>query len=319
MSKSIPLWRQTPPAIFPVSLGLLVLGLALRNAADVIPVPEVIGDLLLGFGCAFYLYFLALYLVKLMARPAVMLEEMHSPLARAGIAAAAMSMMLLAAALLPLGVSVPQVWWTGVVLQILASAMGFYAIVTDPPEKRHFTPFQYLTFVGPVIGPVAGIPLGYIWQSIALTFLALVPYVVITAGCLLALIRARPPVAMRPPLAIFLAPICLFAQSFGLLGVGWAFWLFYSLACAVGFCLLAVSFWLAKGGWTPLWGAFTFPVATFVQVQIMAVSKGAGLPATIGVYAGLAVGTPLILYIAYRSIMSWVSGELAEKTNAACA
>jgi tellurite resistance protein len=295
------------------------LGLALRNAAVVMPVAPVFGDLLLAFSCAFYLYFLVLYLVKIASRPAVLFEDMVSAAARAGFSAIAMSMMLLAAALLPLGFSVPQVWWCGVILQISASGIGVLAIWRDPPEKRSFTTFQYLTFVGPIVGPIAGIPLGYVWQSIALILLALFAYVVITAGCLLALYRVRPPQALRPSLAIFLAPICLFALSFGLLGYTAGFWIFYTLACAVALCLFVAAPWLMRGGWTPLWGNFTFPIAAFVQVQIMAVQNGAGVFALAAVYAGLILGTPLILYIAYRASMSWITGELSEKTGAACA
>ncbi len=313
------LWRRTPPAVFPVCLGLLGLGLGWRNAADILPVAHEIGDILLGFGSAYFLYFLVFFLRKLVARPAVLFEDMVSPSARAGVAAAAMSMMLLAAALLPLGLSVPQVWWTGVVLQIAASAVVVHAIWYEPASKRHFTPYQYLTFVGPVVGPVAGIPLGYVWQSYVLIIAALVPYLAITLGYARALIRARPQLLMRPILAIFLAPNCLFAIGFGLLGVDWAFSLFYGIANIVALVLLVLTPWLVKGGYTPAWAAFTFPLAAFLQVQVLALSKGAGRLAEIGAWAGLAIATPVILYVVYRISMGWVTGELAERTGAATA
>lgn len=312
-----PLWRRAPPAIFPVCLGLLGLGLGWRNASDVLPIAHEIGDILLGMASAYFVFFLAFYLRKLMARPSVLFDDMKSAPARAGIAAAAMSMMLLAAALLPFGISVPQVWWAGVILQIGASIVVCYAIWKDTPEHRHFTPYQYLTFVGPVVGPIAGIPLGYVWESIALTLAALVAHLIITTGYGRTLIRARPPLMLRPSLAIFLAPNCLFALSFGLLGIDWAFNLFYWIANIVALVLLLMSFWLVRGGWSPVWAAFTFPIAAFVNVQVMAVAKGAGFLAVFGVYAGLAIGTPLIGYVAYRFTLSFVTGELAKKSGAA--
>jgi len=278
MLNDTPLWRSTPPAIFPVCLGLLGLGLGWRNAAEYLPIAHEIGDVLLGLGCAYYLFFLICYLCKLVARPMVLFEDSTIPPARAGIAAMAMSMMLLAAALLPFGISAPFVWWAGVIAQIGASAIGVYAIWHDPPEAKQFSTFQYLIFVGPVVGPIAGIRLGYVTESIVLTLAALVAYVIITIGLALQMRRQRPPVPLRPSLAIMLAPVCLFATSFGLLGVDWAFVGFYWASMVVAGGLILLVPWMIKGGWSPVWASFTFPLAAFLQVQVMAFAKfGGGL------------------------------------------
>jgi tellurite resistance protein len=319
MRKKAVLWRRTPPAVFPVSLGLLGLGLGWRNAADVLPVAHEIGDLLLAVATAFFLFFLALYLRKIAARPAVLLEEVASPPARAGLAAASMSMMLLAAALLPFGLSVSEVWWLGVVMQIGASGLGCYAIWRDPGETRYFTPFQYLTFVGPVVGPVAGIPLGHVWESHILTIAALVPYVVITLGFAAQSAKRGIPLVLRPTVAIYLAPNCLFATGFGLLNIDWAFHLLYWVAWVVAAALVPLGPWMMRGGWTPLWSAFTFPGSAFLLMQVLAVAKGVGLPAVIGTYGSMAVATPLVLFITWRFVMTWVTGELSERSGAAVA
>ncbi len=317
MAKNTSLWRQTPPAVFPVCLGMLGLGLGWRNASEIVPLAEEIGGILLGLATAFFLFFLTFYIRKLVARPKVLFEDMTNPPARAGVAAAAMSMMLLAAALLPFGMSVPQIWWAGVIMQIAASAVVVRAIWYDPPARRQFTPFQYLTFVGPIVGPVAGIPLGYVTESIILTFAALVAYLVITIGCGLRLINSRPPISMRPSIFIFLAPNCLFAISFSLLGFDTAFVLFYWVANVTALVMLALVPWLTKGGWAPAWASFTFPSAAFVHVQVLAVENGAGFHALFGVYAGLLIATPLILFITFRFVMLWVTGDLAKQTLAA--
>ncbi len=317
MLQKRPLWRQTPPAIFPVCLGFLGLGLGWRNAAFVLPVPQEIGDLLLGLGMAYFLYFLAFYVRKVLARPSVVLDDMQSPAARAGVSAAAMTMMLLAAALLPLGVSVPQVWWCGVILQIFASAIGCFAIWKEDPQKRAFSPYQYLTFVGPVVGPIAGIPLGYIWQSIALTFAALVAYVIITAGWFQSLIKRLPETSQLPTLVIYLSPNCLFAVSFGLLNYDVPFYLFYFISNAIAPILIVFTLCKIRPPWSPAWASFTFPIGAFLQLQVLAVSKGVGLMAEIGVYVTMILGTPVVLGIAYRSVLAWVTGELAEKSTAA--
>ena len=83
-----PLWRQTPPAVFPVCLGFMSLALGWRAAADQLEwLSEDIGDLMLAASTGYFLWFFGFYLVKLTERPMVLLEDMRSPAARAGIAA----------------------------------------------------------------------------------------------------------------------------------------------------------------------------------------------------------------------------------------
>jgi len=315
-----PLWRQTPPAVFPVCLGFLSLAVAWQHAANLFPwVSEDMSNLLLAAATGYFLWFLGFYLAKVIARPAVLLEDMRSPPARAGIAAMAMSMMMLSLALLPLNVYVPLVWWTGVTLQIAASIIVLHAIWVDPPEKRHFSTFQYLTFVGPVIGPFTGVPLGYIWQSTWLIMAALAAYVIVTIGILATIKRAPIPIHLRPSLTIFLAPICLFALGFDALGYSQAFAFFYWASVAIALVLLLATPWMMRGGYNPVWASFTFPVAAFLNVQIIAVASGYGTPAMVGTYAAMALGTPMIFYMVYRTVMEWVTGDLAKKSNAATA
>ncbi len=317
MVKQPPLWRSTPPSIFPICLALLGLGLGWRKASAFLPIAPEIGNALLGLASAYYLYFLLSYLRKLMARPMVLFEDVATPPARAGISALAMSMMLFAAVLLPFGPIAAYVWWAGVIAQTGASALGMYAIWRDPPGVRQFSTFQYLTFVGPVVGPIAGIPLGYANASMAYTLLALVAYVIITGGLIRQLLRARPPVQLRPSMAIFLAPVCLFASSFGLLGIDWAFVGFYWLSVGIAACLIVLAPWMTKGGWSPLWASFTFPIAAFLQVQVLALARIGDGVAMAGVIIVMAIGTPIILIIAYRATRMWASGNLAAKSGAA--
>ena len=315
-----PLWRQTPPAAFPVCLGFISLGLAWRGSVDLIPwVDEDLSNLLLAAATGYFLWFVLFYFAKIIARPAVIFEDMRTPPARAGIAAMAMAMMLIAAALLPFGLSVPLVWWTGVVMQIFASAIMLHAIWKDPPEKRHFTTFQYLTFVGPVVGPIAGVPLGYVWESKVLIFAALAAYVVITIGIIIFLKRDPIPKPLRASVMIFLAPICLFALGFGTLNFEVFFMFFWIVSDVVLIALLFWLPWMMRGGYTPAWAAFTFPLAAWFDVQVMALAKGYGLAAEIGTYAGMALATPVVFYLMYRTVMEWVTGELARKSHAAIA
>lgn len=319
MRPKTPLWRSTPPAIFPVALGFMGLGLAWRNAAAVTVLPHEIGDLLLGLSTAFLIYFLAIYTLKALKRPSVVWDDMKTAPGRAGVAALPMALMLLTAALLPFGVAVPEVWWTGVVLQAMVIVLGALSILSEPRELRGFTPFQYLSFVGPIVAPLAGVPLGFIRSTFALLIFAQIAWVVISAGYLWKLLAVRPPPPLRPALAIPLAATSLMAIGYGMLNIDAGFDLFYGIAWVLALALLAAGRWMMAGGWTPVWGAFTFPVATFTNMQYLALGHGHGALALAGLWAGLILGTPLILYIVYKALMAFVKGELAARSAAAIA
>jgi tellurite resistance protein len=311
------LWRRTPPVIFPVSLGFMGLAHAWRGAATVLAIPPEIGDLLLGLSTAFMVFFLAMYVAKTVKRPRVVWEDMSSAHGRGGIATIPMSLMLLTAALLPFNVSVPEVWWAGVVLQVITILLSAATLIKSPATERRFSPFQYLSFVGPVIAPIAGVPLGFRTASFWLVMFALVAWVVISIGYGRRLLFARPPMPLRPSLAIVLAATSLMAIAFSLLGMPWAFHLFYWIAFGLALALLLSARWLAGNGWTPLWATFTFPIATFTNMQVVALQHGEGVVALAALMSGLAIGTPLILYIVYKSVMSFAKGEMAQLSGAA--
>jgi len=313
------LWRQTPPAIFPVSLGFMGLGLAWRNAAGILPLPHEIGDLILGLSTAFLAYFIALYVAKLIRRPRVVWEDMKTPPGRAGVSALPMAVLLLVAALLPFNVEVPEVWWAGVVLEAAVVILSILTLWRNPPELRAFSPFQYLSFVGPVVAPLAGVPLGFVQASYVLTIFALIAWFIITLGYGRKFLIVRPPVPLRPSLAIALAAVSLLGIAFSLFENTTLFLFFYALSWGFGIALLLAGRWLMKDGWTPVWGAFTFPAATYTNLQIVAYHHGFGTLALVGTWLGLAIGTPLILYIVYKAIMSFIQGDLAKKSGAALA
>lgn len=274
---------------------------------------------MLGVSTAYFLFFAVSFVAKILARPSVVFDDLKMPPARAGFAAFPMSIMLLAAALLPLGVQVPLVWWTGVGVYYIATGLVTWSIFKGGPEARKFSPFHYLAFVGPIVGPIAGIPLGYVTASFWLAMAAMIPYIAITLGYGFRLTKVLPPMPLRPSLVIVLAPTSLFALAFGGLEIEWAFTLFYWMSVALAVAMLVFSMWLTEGGFTPIWGGFTFPLATFINLNIYAVSKGMGVVATAGMFAGFIIGTPLILYIVWKSSTAWIKGDLSKKTGAAVA
>ncbi len=315
----IPKWRQTPPAIFPVTLGFLGLGLAWRNAAPVFDLPLAIGDVILGLATAFYLFFALSYLAKIAARPGALWDDLKTPPGRAGVSALPMSLMLVAAAGVQHAIDTRPLVWAAIMFHMLVAALVLWRMAKDAPETRGFSPFQFLTFVGLIVVPVAGVPLGMLQTSFWLGMVSLVAFFIVAAGYGRKFIHVKPPVPLRASVVITLAPLSLFALMFGQFRWEPGFAVFYGLAMAFAVVLLLSARWLTKGGWNPVWGAFTFPITAFANMNVMALQKGYGSIALVGLYVALAIGTPLILYIVWRHAQAWAKGELQKKTAAAIA
>jgi tellurite resistance protein len=310
------LWRRTPPAIFPPIMGLFGLGLGWRAAAPAYELPPAIGDMILGAVALLYLFALVAYLAKPLRRAGVLLEEMQVLPGRAGLAAASLSLMLLAASLAPLAPVLAQglaVLAFGVHLTLVVLLV--HVLRAGPPEGRVVTPVFHLSFVGFIIGGVAANALGYPQIARLVLWAMILPATLIWAMSARQLLRQLPPAPLRPLLAIHLAPASLFtivAQGAGLGGMATAFG---ALAVVLAVALLASGRWLTEAGFSGLWGAFTFPLSAFVTAMIM-VSSGQG---ALGLLAGgllLATSGALPL-IAYRILKLWAQGTLAAKTNAA--
>ncbi len=314
----VALYRQTPPAIFPVALGFLGLGIAWNGAERVLGMPGWVGDILMGASAFYFLFFAGFYAIKAALRPAVILEDITSPPGRAAMGAFAMGFMLLSVTLGGYGVSADVIFWAGVGLYCVFALLALRTLMRDPVEARGFSPFQYLSFVGLILGGAVGLPnLQILFWPIVLGSLLI--FLVITVGWLSKLARVRPPVPLRVSTVIPLAPLSLFAMAFARGDVIWAFQIFYWAATIVAIALLILSRWLSKGGWTPVWGSFVFPAAAFCNMQVLAASRDLSAFAESILFIALAISTPLILFILYKHSFNWITGDLAKKSGAATA
>ena len=304
------LWRRTPPAIFPPIFGLFGLGLGWRAAGS------VTGDILLGGVTLLFLFALVAYLAKPLRRPGVLIEEMRVLPGRAGLAAASLSLMLMAASLAPIAPRLAMV--TGFVafaLHLGLVGLLVFVLRRAPPEGRVVTPVFHLSFVGFIVGGVVANALGYPQVATFLLWSMLLPAGVIWGISARQLVQRTPPAPLRPLLAIHLAPACLFAivaHGAGLEAAAMGF----SAVAAVIFAALILSLrWLTQSGFSALWGAFTFPLAAFASA-LMLVSQPQSIPGLIGLGV-LFCATPIVVIIAFRIFKMWASGTLAAKTNAA--
>lgn len=317
--KSPEFWRRTPPALFPAVFGLFGLGLAWRAAAVRFDgyFSDVIGEAILICVCILYLFCLSCYISKLLYRYEVLFEDITSPPGRAGAATMTLCLFLLSATLVPYAPLLAHVFlWTGLVLHFLMAACAIF-VMSQQDRGLKVTPAWHLSFVGFIIAPLAAVPLGALAVSSVIFAVTSLAALVIYAVSLLQFSKEDVPAPARPLLMVHLAPVSLFATITALLGWVFLSFAFVVLAVGVGAVLASRYDYLTAAGFSPLWGAFTFPVAALASA-IFTVSQNAPALGWLGLVP-LLITSVLTPFIALRVLMMWANGTLARKTGASMA
>ena len=311
------LWRATPPAIFPPILGFLGVGLAWRAAAlDGSAMVAGLGELFLGAGALLYLFALVAWLAKPLRRPAVVLEEIAVLPGRAGLAAMTLSSLLLAAVLVPyaprlaLGLSV-----VSMLVHAGLAALVIRLILIGPAEVRVVTPVWHLLFVGFIMAPLTWTPLGYVAASTAVVMLTLPLACAIWAASLWQLIRRIPPAPLRPLLAIHVAPASLLSAAAAGLGMTGLAAVLLAVAAAIAVGLVIALRWVTEAGFSPFWGAFTFPLSALAGA--LWVLTDDGIPLRFAGSVVLTVASIAIPWILVKVLQAWAGGDLERRTNPA--
>lgn len=305
------LFARMPPAVFPVILGLCGLGLALRRGLEAAGLPVGLAEVVLGAVALLWAFAILAYGAKMARRVSVVFDDLRVLPGRAGLAAATMGAMALAAALVPVSVGFSRVMLVAGLVTHGALLLCWLRVLAGlPPEAREVTPVWHLTFVGFIVGGLAAPAVGWTGLAVALLWVT-VPFALAIWGVsVVQLLRRVPPAPLRPLLAIHLAPASLFATVGGMAGVP----VLPVVALAVGAVILLALVlslrWVVESGFSAMWGAFTFPLVAYASALFVNGFDVAGM----GV---LAVAVGLVPWIAGRVFGMWGSGRLAAVTNAA--
>lgn len=311
--------RRMPPTVFAPLLGFLGLGLVWRGAPGA-PGPLLdLAEMLLGMGAGVFGLALALYAAKVALRPGVLVEEIATLPGRSGLAAMAMGLMLAAAALAPYG-------W-GAALGLLALGLGLHGalalacgwrLVTGPAGAARVSPADHLVFVGGIAGVVPAIALGLDWLTALLMWTGLASSGAIYVLSLRQLWRHPVPPPLRPLLAIHLSPVSLAGTAAVMLGHGGLALGLGLAALALAAALLARLRWLCATGFSPFWGAFTFPMVAFAGFMLLMGAGGSAMLRGAGI-AALVLASLTVPVILARVLRLWLRGSLAVASNAATA
>lgn len=306
-------FAKMPPAVFPAILGAIGLILALRRGFALLELPQGPVDLLAGLVLALWVFAVFSYMAKMLRRPGVLWDDLKVLPGRVGLAAATAGGLGLAALLVPYAPGVALwVLYAGLALHGLMALAIARALMRLPPEGRGLNPSWHLTFAGFIIGGLSAAPLGQEALARGLIWATLPVAAIIWGGSLVQLIRRIPPAPLRPLMAIHIAPAALFSTVATMTGQGTLAMVFATTALVIFLALLWVGAWVADSGFSALWGAFTFPLASLAGALLAA--------DTLFVWAGLgclAVALGFIPWVLWRVVKLWVSGQLAAKTNAA--
>lgn len=309
--RRLPLFSRTPPAIFPPMMGLLGLGLALRRASESLNLSVALAEMVLGAATLLWLFAVLAYAGKVLRRPGVVIEDLRILPGRAGITAMSLCLLLVAAVLVPYAPGLARgALFAGLGLHGALALLMIRVFTIVPPEQREVTPVWHLTFVGFIVGGLSAPLLGLPLLGQALLYGTIPVAGAIWAISAVQLIRRIPPAPLRPLLAIHLAPASLFATVAALLGQTGLALGFAALGTMILLALLAAVRWMTVAGFSPLWGAFTFPLAAYAGCHFVLGLEVAGAGA-------LMLALAVVPFIAFRVMQSWGKGDLAVKTNAA--
>ncbi|WP_225026101.1 TDT family transporter [Xinfangfangia pollutisoli] len=313
--RRLPVFAKVPPAIFPVLLGILGLAMALRLGLDRLGLPAGVGDLVAGLALGFWVFGAVAYGTKLARRPGVLLEDLKVMPARSGLAAGTAGLLAAAGLLAPFapGFAV-AVLSVGLGLHLALALCVLWVLARMPAETRVVNPGWHLIFTGFIIGAPSAALLGQMELARGLIWLTLPIAAAIWGVSLAQLIRGFPPAPLRPMLAIHLAPASLFATSAALTGMEGMALGFAIAALGLAALMALLSGWLTAAGFSPLWGAFTFPMAAVATAML----RQGGPLSSLGVGL-LAVALVVVPWIAWKVLKLWPGGQLASKTNTATA
>ena len=311
-------WLRTPPVLFPCLLGFIGLGLAWRRAAEVWPVSPWIGEGILLVSCLLFMVTGTSYHMKLSLRPSVIFEDLKLGPARGAVSAGSMCLMLYATALTPYLYELAQLcWWLAVLQHAGYMICVTLALAKSDAQLSELNPTLILPFVGYIVASIGGPDLGYATLSGFFLMATMPGCIFIIIKSLLNLKKYGVNKTLRPSYFIILAPLSIYGIGSFNIWPTESYTVFWYLALTCGLCMTPFLGWFSKGGWSPAWGAFTFPLSTFAGVMLTGVQSNFGLVAQAGSILSLALASLVIPYVVWKTYRHWMAGKLAQATGAA--
>lgn len=275
-----PVTPPLPPGIAHLPLPLLVmpmglggLGLAWREAAATLGAPGFLGEALLLLTALVWLAVVGAQAARGLLYPEALLAEFRHPVRVAFLAAPTIGLIILSGALHPYAPGLgAALWAVAVPLHLIVAMLILRRMLAGRGEVAMLAPPLLIPFVGNILAPVFGVRMGFVDASWMVFGVGLLMWLV-TMPLLLHRLIAGPalPLAMRPSLAIFLAPpavgaLAIVALTGGVRGVSLTF---TGVALLVAAALISLARDFVRVPFSLTWWGFTFPTAAFAVLLMV--------------------------------------------------
>lgn len=263
-----------PVTFFAVVMGMLGLTLAAHAAEAALGFRGAISLILLVFSGAILVCVTGLYVLKALAHRTAVVEEWSHPVRIAFFPAISISVLLLAAALMPYSRTVATVLWIAgtlgqgvLTLSVVANWIGHRSF-----QPIHLGPAWFIPAVGNVVVPVGGAELGFTEISWLFFSAGLVFWIVLLTLVMNRLIFHDPlPGRLLPTLVILIAPPAVaFVAYFRLTG---DIDVFARILLNIGYVFAAVVLTqagkFARLSFALSWWALSFPIAALTIASFL--------------------------------------------------
>jgi tellurite resistance protein len=266
--------HHLPLALFAAPMGIGGLGLAWREAGQVLGAPAAIGEALVLLAGLVWLTVATLHLRRLVAHPGALAADLRHPIRSAFAGAVTIGLMILAGGLIPHAPEAAALLWLAAVAGHVAIAgWTVRGLLAAPREAASLAPPLLIPLVGNVLAPVFGAKLGFEGLSWMLFGLGALLWAMLQPVLLARLVTgpALPP-RLRPTLAILLAPPAVASLALAGLtgGFGPAPLAALGLAVFVALVLAMLAGEFARIPFAMSWWGWTFPTAAFATALLVA-------------------------------------------------
>ncbi|WP_114391650.1 C4-dicarboxylate ABC transporter [Oleisolibacter albus] len=309
--------EHLPLPLFAAPMGVGGLGLAWREAARGLGAPAAIGEMLLLLAGLLWLLIAALHVVRFLAHPAALADDLKHPVRSAFAGAITIGLLILAGGLIPHAPAVAALLWlAAAAAHVTIAAWTVRSLLQAPREMAALTPPLLIPLVGNVLAPIFGAKLGFETLSWMMFGLGALLWVILQPLLLGRLITgpALPP-RLRPSLVILLAPPSVAALSLASLtgGYGPAPLVALGLALFLALVLATMIAEFTRAPFAMSWWGWTFPTAAFVTlVQAAAQAKGASSLLAPLLWLLLAGATSILVLVAAATLRAAWTGHLLQ-------
>jgi tellurite resistance protein len=306
--------RFMPVGLFGAVMGLAGLGLAWRAAAAILPVPALFAELWICLALLALAALMSCYAVKSVRHFSAVREELTNPALLGFCATLPVGLTLAAAGVEPYSkVLAELLWWMGAPLLLSLQAWALVLLLSGRFRLAHVNGGLLIVFVGGIVMPFAGLPLGHAGLSTAM-FCASATAAPFVMGAILYRMVAGPalPEALRPSWFILLVPPSLIYVNGDTLwpGQGMPLELLHHLALLMAAALLYAARGCRRWPFGAPWWAFTFPLDALAGAAVRYAGKHAGGPWTVLAGMLLLLATAVVTAVLARTLFALARGTL---------